>query len=678
MADSACPTDSRRCNYFFLYDGSKVQEEGDPTRAGICFFYPEETPLEQQELLCGQLAGVCQCVSELSRSPVRLLRLRGSKFAVRMKDHFLWAFSCPPDIPDVSVCKLLDQLISLFCFYNGPIRQSYQLHSRADLALRWARYLTHLQGGSSELHHIFSCLRTIDSTHIDPLLLLKAALILQACQRCPLVLAGCILYRGRVVSTQMPPDLTVKVMVHETESYSQDHRPVANGISSACGTPSSSTGTTPVFLTPAELQALCCPPVNRTCRSHCTPQPPPRPRKSRLLSRTLSDTPPSELDAAKLDPAPTPFLCLSDESCLSPCPSSSQATTPEFSPLHQSENPCTTDAESHDHDLSNEIASCELEEEVVRGKMANGCSKKVELRMDQSKVEARGDLILQNGNGCHTNGYHQEPASDHHSDQSSGDEPPDTSHLKPLSNGAEMPDKEEKKKKEKANIKKDNQERDENRQANMKNSGRKIEVKDREGVGDGEMRENGMGRGESGEGESSEEEQVLLPRALYQHRVRALVLALLVEPHFHSDQAAVEEVSHSSLASLNGLEAHLRTSTPGGPGPHGPYTFAHYDCIQNTLTTNLSGRSVAPQDRSFVRATALLHSHFSQTQTLQEAIVRSAGAAVYSTRSPAQETYFLQHATSVRNSGIPNHLDSAFSLPNKARHRLLKHGVNLL
>lgn len=37
---------------------------------------------------------------------------------------------------------------------------------------------------------------------------------------------------------------------------------------------------------------------------------------------------------------------------------------------------------------------------------------------------------------------------------------------------------------------------------------------------------------------------------------------------------------------------------------------------------NVCGRSAGPQDRAFVRASALLHSHFSQLDTLQEAIVR--------------------------------------------------------
>uniref|UniRef100_A0A3Q3WA99 Uncharacterized protein n=1 Tax=Mola mola TaxID=94237 RepID=A0A3Q3WA99_MOLML len=518
------------CSFFFLYDGSKVRGEGDPTREGICYFYPEETPLDRQELLCGQLAGVGRCVSELSVSPVRVLRLRRDKFAIRMKDDLFWALGTSVEVPTVSVCALLDQLINLFRFYNGSVRRSYQIHSRETLAARWAQYLSHLQSGSSELHHIFSCLRTIDSTNVDPLLLLKAALILQACQRCPLVLAGCVLFRGRVVSTQMSPELTMKAMVHESETYVK-------------------VGTTPIT-------------------SHATPLKDTPPRKTRL-SRTLSDVPSTESDPP--DPgSPQPPQNLS----FGPVPSQGAAESlscPDQSPSSNGEH-------------------------GAEGEESRYFSFQTAIEEDVHQSGDRGDTA------CAEASQSQDRKV---SGESGGGGPPPGS-----SSGAE--------------------------------------------------------------------EAPLVPMTLYLHRVKSLVLVLLVEQHFLSDSASMEEVYHSSLASLNGLEAHLRTVSPAAPGAPGPYSFAHFDCVQSTLTANVSAAPGGAPERPFVRAVALLHSHFSDSASLQEAIIRSAGAAVYGTRSVAQETFFQQHGGSLRNSGIPNQQDSCFSLPSKARHRLLKHGVNLL
>uniref|UniRef100_A0A8C1D0I7 HPS4 biogenesis of lysosomal organelles complex 3 subunit 2 n=1 Tax=Cyprinus carpio carpio TaxID=630221 RepID=A0A8C1D0I7_CYPCA len=607
MAETAALAYSRR--FFFLYDSSKVQEEEDRTREGIYYFSPED------------------------------------------------ALSCVVDIPDVSVCDLLDQLIALFCFYNGPVRQSYQLYSKEDLALRWARYLCHLQGGSTELHNIFSCVRTIDSTHIDPLLLLKAALILQACQRCPLVLAGCILYRGRVVSTQMTPALTMKVMVYETQTYSQDFRVTANGLSSSVGSPSSFTATTQVFLTPTELYMLRCHPVDRACRSHCS-QPPCQPSKSRFLSRTLSDTPTTDTDSSSLDPTQCPPVSyqtmpssprssLSDEPYFSPIPS--RVNTPLHSNLMNQSEYFTPD--SHDHGTLNGTNLCAVKESLAG-------------------LNIKQDTDASSGSETKSEGLNSDP--DTQSDE-----------IKALANGYEQsncldnhPDH-------------DNQIQNEENKLDANNH-----VANKNGKFQGETEEEARTKSKQVEGRLKEKyeprntpsphetlaDTSLVPSVLYQHRVRGLVLALLVEPEFNTDPTAREEVHHSSMASLNGLEAHLRNTspgTPGTPGPPGPYTFAHYDCIQNTLTTNVCGRSAGPQE-AFVRATKLLHSHFSHLDTLQEAIVRNGSSAVYGTRSMAQETYFLQQGTPVRNSGSPDPQDSAFSLPRKARQRLLKHGVNLL
>lgn len=603
MAEFMIP-DSRRCHYFFLYDGSKVTGEGDPTRDGICYFYPEETPIDEQELLCGQLAGVGRCVSELSSSPVRVLRLRRSKFAICMKDDFFWALGCSVDVPTISVCDLLDQLINLFCFYNGSVRQSYQLNSRESLAACWAQYLSHLQTRPSDLHHIFSCLRIIDPTNIDPLLLLKAALILQTCQRCPLVLAGCILFCGRVVSTQMSPDLTLKVMMHETKT-SNEESGGRSPPSCLCSTVSSTT----VFLTTAELHQLQSAPVNKELRSPSPPNKDKLPKKTRL-SRTLSDTPSTDSDKASF----STHSSVSENSVFGPVPS--ERTDAALGPPPQSVHPPVPNGEdSHDAEEG------ALEDSTYHSFHSN---------------DGGSSQILTEGDG------------------SGPEEKSQVGGAADAAAGAMMFNS----KSESGN------EESHNNMADVGGGSHQVEM--------GDVHPRSATTTPPGEGP-------LVPMTLYLHRVKDLVLALLVEPHFLSDTAAMEDVYHGSLASLNGLEAHLRSIALGAPqGSQGPYIFAHFDCIQNTLTSNLSGRPVGALERSFVRATSLLHSHFFNSETLQEAIIRSAGAAVYGTRSLAQETYFLQHGGTARNSGIPNHQDSAFSLPSKARHRLLKHGVNLL
>ncbi|NXI54406.1 HPS4 protein, partial [Chloroceryle aenea] len=639
-------------NYFFLYDGSKVKEEGDPTSAGICYFYPPQTLSEQQELLCGQLAGVVHCLTEISGAPPCLVRLRKLKFAVVVDGDYLWVLGCAVELPDVSCRRFLEQLISLFTFYNGPVHRAYAVFSQEELSGRWDRYIEHIQRNTSDLHKIFNSLWNLDKTKVDPLLLLKAALILQTCQRSPHILAGCILYRGLIVSTQLPPPLTAKVLLQGDESPGRSEpggeeprepdSPLPRGVRII-----------PVFLTEDEVSVLRDFPVEwMTSRSPASPASPGGERKEKdaLYSQAASESA-GELNniSGQQSPEQVPSPAAPEGAVLSGSPANTSPskgfceveTGTKNSPTAKRSSPGSNSSELSRNSSSPPERDSELlpsssspraaECTHTAGPYLEGfCfpnpyaqereSQSVGTSPVDSDVEQHGSQRATAGGSPDVSSPAQEPS------KASGGGERETGSQKSVPGegdgaaggdlgGVDCP----------ATA----------RQPELQSRSRLPALRVQQGLPSDPAEDTGCPRsGERGwlpqRGALGAQAAVEpgtqcspVQMSLYVHCIKGLVLSLLAEDHLREDQSSIEDVYHSSLASLNGLEVHLRETLPkdsSSSSAKTTYSFTHYDRVQNVLTANLP-QTPGPLERHFLRAATLIHSDFSQLPAASQRIL---------------------------------------------------------
>ncbi|XP_024597298.1 Hermansky-Pudlak syndrome 4 protein isoform X1 [Neophocaena asiaeorientalis asiaeorientalis] len=767
-------------NYFFLYDGSKVKGEGDPTRAAICYFFPPQTLLDQQELLCGQIAGVVHCISDISGSPPTIVRLRKLKFAIKVDGDYLWVLGCAVELPDVSCKQLLDQLIGFFNFYNGPVSLAYKSCSREELSGEWDTFIDQILRNTGDLHKIFNSLWNLDRTkawalscpsalqsplpvppwlmvsvltswhascpaQVEPLLLLKAALILQTCQRSPHVLAGCILYKGLIVSTQLPPSVTAKVLLHRAVRRDQRKPLGGDALQEHGAALPPNVQIVPVFLTEEEAVSLREFPREPTTSTLASPARLPEPPAQR---------PPKGLNtSAPKENAPRHVESTARISATSPEPTSPDVTWPNGRGENGHWSGCdlkSTKPPTPHHAAGGRGPGLGLslvkETGLSRGEEELDLSE-IHVPEAQDTGASLGYSASDGGPpGCRAsvsdsgNPGSQPPEALPVGTAVGGPLPPSTAEMLTQNGALERP-RDLPGNSSQAPVPRDHLLSprsgplpspclDSRQTGSQLPVGEQGEGQHGDGVPEGRSasspeRASGSadppGDGPSADRTGSRATPVSLARLvrmnLYTHSVRALALLLLAEEPLLGDGAAVEDVTlccllsrksqptgseeqsrltpggsreppivscskpkyHGSLASLNGLEVHLNETLPrdqAAPAAR-TYGFAHYDRVQNVLAANLPQVATA-QDRRFLQAVSLMHSDFARLPALYEVTVRNASTAVYACCSPVQETYFQQLAPAGRSSGFPSAQDSTFSLPGKAKQKLLKHGVNLL
>ncbi|XP_045171553.2 uncharacterized protein LOC123533767 [Mercenaria mercenaria] len=252
---------------FFIYDHNMLKKEEDDLKDAILFFTPDSYSIEDQCALCGQLMGISEFLkATISRSAPHIFRFEHDKFALKRTGAYTFVLKGGSFTPDSLLYTQLSSLYETFITYHGSI-DSLKLRCKEstvgflqELSNIWR---TILQVSNVfqryNLEQTFQSLPYIQLPKSGSHLFLQASHLLQSSQRRPYVLAGTILYKNGVLSTQLPPKLT-KHLIYLRNQMPHIVRKTDCELPVGCRIIT-------VFLTDEELSEIS--PLDSLSRHHC-------------------------------------------------------------------------------------------------------------------------------------------------------------------------------------------------------------------------------------------------------------------------------------------------------------------------------------------------------------------------------------------------------------------------
>ncbi|CAB3371779.1 Hypothetical predicted protein [Cloeon dipterum] len=197
----------------FVYDCECCVSEADDPQDAILYFHPQWVSEQQRLALCGQLMGVTHFFLASFSCP-KLINLKSGKFAIRQCGRYILAVGTDLSNPSWVLQKRADSLFAMLRLFHGGIEEIANgcASDRNVLVSRLQDILDTLVPMAQNFGDLFGQEPALLLPKSANNVFIESVQVLEYFQSLQGVIGGTILYNNRVVSTQLPAELTRKLI----------------------------------------------------------------------------------------------------------------------------------------------------------------------------------------------------------------------------------------------------------------------------------------------------------------------------------------------------------------------------------------------------------------------------------------------------------------------------------